>query len=542
MSEPAARDFDELLGTDGAARTPYQPALRGSRLDLWWRRQSADLRVRRAFTWGVPAAVTITAAITRLYNLGHPREFVFDETYYVKDAWSLWNLGYSSTWPETADADFSQGIVDGFTATGSYVVHPPLGKWLIGAGMWLLGPENAASWRIATALAGIAIVLLLFFIAKKLFNSTLLAGIAAGLFAIDGNAIVMSRVALLDNFVTLFALLGFGAILLDRAWSKRRLEEWVSRRTAAGRGIDWGPVLWWRPWLFAAGLAFGLTSSVKWSGFYFLAAFALYAVVVDVFARRRAGVTFYLSGTLWRQAPANFVLTVPIAAATLLASWASWFTTTGGYNRQWAATAGNAATGALAWIPIELQSWWHYQIAQYNYHVGEVRPHSYQANPFTWLFMARPTSMYYNSNADCGGSSCAAEIIGLANPLIWWAATAALFYLSYRLVRYREWRVGLILMGMVGGYLPWLLYPTRTVFQFYSIAFEPYMILALTFAIGLVLGSRDDPAGRREGAIRFVAVFLLVAIALSIFFWPLWIGQPIDYTYMKAHWWLPSWI
>jgi dolichyl-phosphate-mannose--protein O-mannosyl transferase len=150
--------------------------------------------------------------------------------------------------------------------------------------------------------------------------------------------------------------------------------------------------------------------------------------------------------------------------------------------------------------------------------------------------------MYYDAGPNCGASACGASITGLANPLIWWAATAALLYLLYRLIRLREWRVGFILVGMVGGYLPWLMYLNRTVFQFYSIAFEPYMLLALTFAIGLVLGKKTDAAWRRENGIRFVAIFLGLAIALSIFFWPLWTGMSIDYTFMKAHWWLRSWI
>ena len=540
MTDRAGSDFEQLL--DAGATPVYDPPERGARLDRWWARVTLDERVRRAYTWGVPAVVTLTAATTRLWNLGYPRELVFDETFYVKDGWSLWNLGYSAQWPDGANDGFTNGIVNTFTETGSYVVHPPLGKWLIGAGMALFGPENSASWRAATAVAGILAVLLLFFIAKKLFNSTLLGGIAGGLMAIEGNAIVMSRVALLDTFVMLFALAGFGAILLDREWSRWRLEGWMASRLAAGRSTDWGPVLWWRPWLFAAGLAFGLTSSVKWSGFYFLAVFAVYSVLSDVLARRRAGVTFFISGTMWRQAPASFVLTVPIAALTLLASWGSWFATSGGYNRQWATQPGNAATGFFDWVPLSIQSFWHYQVSMYQYHVGEMRPHPYQANPLTWLFMVRPTSMYYDSSPDCGADACGASITGIANPLIWWAATAALLYLVYRLVRHREWRVGLILTGMAAGYLPWLLYPTRTVFQFYSIAFEPYMILGLTLVIGLVLGSKSDDAWRRETTLRLVAVFLLLAVLLSIFFWPVWTGQSIDYTYLRAHWWFPTWI
>lgn len=532
----SAADFESIL--DAGTITPAEPESRGSRLDRWWERVSADPRVSRAYHLGVPALVTLTAAATRLWNLGHPRSLVFDETFYVKDAWSLWNLGYSSQWPDTANEGFANGIVDTFTTAGSYVVHPPLGKWIIGAGMALFGPEDAASWRVGTAVAGILAVLLLFFVARRLFRSTLLAGIASGLMAIEGNAIVMSRVGLLDNFVMLFALLGFWAILRDREWMLARLAAW-SARTEKN---DWGPVLWWRPWLLAAGLAFGLTSSVKWSGLYFLAVFGLYTVLSDVLARRRAGVDFYLSGTLWRQAPVNFVLMVPVAALTLLASWASWFATSGGYYRQWAAQPGNAATGWWSWVPLEWQSFWHYQVSIYQYHVGESRPHNYQSSPLLWLFSVRPTSMYYSAAADCGAETCGASITGLPNPLIWWAATASLLFLVYRLIRYREWQVGLILTGMAAGYLPWLLYPTRTVFQFYSIAFEPFMLLALTFVIGLVLGHRDDDSWRRETALRGVLVFLLLAVAASIFFWPLWTGQSIDYTYLRAHWWFPSWI
>ena len=44
---------------------------------------------RRAWRWGVPAVVIVIAAIARLWNLGHPGVLVFDETFYVKDAWSL---------------------------------------------------------------------------------------------------------------------------------------------------------------------------------------------------------------------------------------------------------------------------------------------------------------------------------------------------------------------------------------------------------------------------------------------------------------------
>ncbi|MEQ1736900.1 MAG: phospholipid carrier-dependent glycosyltransferase [Rhodoglobus sp.] len=534
-------DFDDLL-SEYPDEGPYPPAPNGSRLDDWW--QSRSPRLRSVLRWGAPAVVVVIAAFARLWNLGYPRELVFDETFYVKDAWTLVNLGYESRWPAEADTLFAAGQTDVFLTDPSFVVHPPLGKWLIGLGMFVVGPDNPVGWRITTAIAGILAVILIMLIARALFHSTALATVAGFLFAIEGNAIVMSRVGLLDNWVMLFALLGFGAILLDRQWSAVRLAAWIARREKFGKSMDWGPALWNRPWLLAAGAAFGATAAVKWSGLYFLAAFAIYTLVVDALARRRAGIGFWASGTVLTQAPVTFLLTVPVALGVYLSTWVTWFVGGTGYSRHWAEEAGNAWTGVLAWVPLSVQSFWHFESAVYGYHLGESRPHSYQANPLTWLFMVRPTSMWYQSSSlgesGCQWDSCGASITGIANPLIWWAA-AAIFYLVYRLARFREWRVGLVLMGLVAGYAPWLLYLNRTVFQFYAIAFEPYLILGLTAVIGIIVGDRGDHRDRRTSGLRILAIFLVAATAVSVFYWPLWTGMTLDYNYLRAHWWLPSW-
>ena len=503
------------------------------------------LATSRWFRLFGPLAVVVLAAALRLWNLASPHALVFDETFYVKDAWTLFNNGYESAWPPNSDTLFAAGHTDTFTTDPSFVVHPPLGKWLIALGMAALGPASGWGWRIVTAVIGILAVVVLMLIAKKLFGSTLLATIAGFLLAIDGHAIVMSRVALLDNQVMFFALLGFGAVLLDRDWHSTRLAAWLAARREGGREPGWGPTLWWRPWLLAAGLAFGLTGSVKWSGIYFLAAFGVYVVVVDALARRRAGVPFWLSAALLKQAPANFLLLVPIAVSTFLASWSGWFVTRGGFYREWADSPDTAWTGPLAWVPHSLQSFWHYQVGAYMYHVNLETPHPYQANPLTWLLMIRPTSMYFvgtsHGQDGCRFDSCAQAISSIANPIIWWAATAAILYLVYRLARYREWQVGLILMGMVAGYLPWLMYLNRTVFQFYTIAFEPYMLLGLTFVLGLILGRPTDDPARRTSGIRVVVIFLAIAAIVSAFFYPLWTGTQTPFWFWQLHIWLPSW-
>jgi len=500
--------------------------LAGSRLDDAWQRLMQRPWALQAWTWGGPALVMVVAILTRLVGLAHPHELVFDETYYVKDAYTLSHLGYEGSWPSDPNVAFNAGNPFGYLEAPAFVVHPPIGKWIIAIGLAVFGADDPFGWRVAIAVCGVLLVLVTMLIAKTLFRSTLLGVIAGGLLAIDGNAIVMSRVALLDTSLALFVLLGAGAVLLDR------------RSHAVG---------WARPWLVAAGVSFGLASGVKWSGFYFLAAFAVYALGSEVLARRRDGEPWHR--TFLSQAPATFLLTVPVALAVYLASWTGWFLsgssgTGGGYYRHWIDNEGGTAwTGLLSWVPYDLQNWWHFQASIYAYHVGLTTPHNYQANPLTWLFLARPTSMYWHANGND-----AETILGLANPLIWWAATAAIFFLTFRLVRslvrrHQPSRIdAFILVGFAAGYLPWLLYLGRTVFQFYTIAFEPFMVLALTAAIATLLGSAADPESRRVLGLRVVGGFLVVCVLLSIFFLPMWTGQEIPRWYMNMHFWFPSWI
>jgi dolichyl-phosphate-mannose-protein mannosyltransferase len=533
-------DFSERRAARHADPEPT-----GTRLDDWWGRLLSTPGRRAAWRWGGPAIVTLVAAVLRLWNLGHPGVLVFDETYYVKDAYTLLNLGYEGAWPAEANDSFNAGSPDIYLTGPSFVAHPPLGKWMIATGLSLFGAEDPFGWRVSTAIIGVATVVLVMLIAFVLFRSTLLTVIAGGMFAIDGNAIVMSRVALLDGSLAFLVLLAFGAILLDRRHATRRLELWALSRRSAGRGTDWGPSLWWRPWLLTAGLLLGLATGVKWSGLYFLAFFALYTVVSDALARRRLGIPFWITGTLLKQAPVTFLLMVPIAAAAYLGTWTGWFATDGGYYRNWAEETGGLWTGALAWVPVDLQNWWHYQASMYNYHVGEHRPHSYSANPLTWLLMVRPTSMYYESleqgQGGCAAELCGEAITGIANPLIWWGSVAAAVYLVYRLARYRDWRHGLLLTGIAAGYLPWLLYTNRTVYQFYTIAFEPYLVLALTAVIGILLGTRRDPTWRRLSGIRVVAVYLAFAVLVSAFYYPLWTGLQAPWPFIQLHYWLPTW-
>ena len=467
------------------------------------------------------------AAFFRLWNLGYLTKLVFDETYYVKDAWTLWNTGAERAWPEGANAAFESGSPNGYLADPSFVVHPPFGKWVIGFGMWLFGAEHSFSWRISIAVLSIAAVGLIMVVAKLLLSSKLWAAAVGLLFAIDGHAIVLGRTGLLDGILMFLALLAFYFVLRDQI----------------ARNID--VITWRRPWLIAAGATLGLAASVKWSGLYFLAAFGLYIVVSETLARRTAEQERWLFKGVVDQGLITFVLMVPTAIATYLLSWSGWLITGTGYDGKWADDALNRASGFWSFVPARLQSLWHYHQEAYGFHVNLHTPHSYSANPLTWLLGIRPTSFFYES-IDAGkqgclaADSCSSAITALGNLFIWLPATAALLFLTFWYFKTRDRVSGLILLGMVGGYLPWLAFMNRTVFQFYSIAFLPFMILALALALKLV---REMAPERFRTSINLaIGGYLALCLAASLFFLPIWIGTWVPFWFWQVHMWLPSWI
>src|SRR5690606_41369991 len=54
----------------------------------------------RLWGWLGVAVVAAVAAVLRLWDLGRPGTLVFDETYYVKQAWTLLRAGFAGDWPE----------------------------------------------------------------------------------------------------------------------------------------------------------------------------------------------------------------------------------------------------------------------------------------------------------------------------------------------------------------------------------------------------------------------------------------------------------
>ena len=81
--------------------------------DRWW-------------GWLGPLLVTALGGLLRFWQLDRPHQLVFDETYYVKQAYSLWQTGVEYQWPEKADEQFTSGNPDIYLGASDRTVHPPV--------------------------------------------------------------------------------------------------------------------------------------------------------------------------------------------------------------------------------------------------------------------------------------------------------------------------------------------------------------------------------------------------------------------------------
>ncbi|MET7615899.1 phospholipid carrier-dependent glycosyltransferase [Streptomyces sp. NPDC005408] len=505
----------------------------------------------RMAAWGGPLLVALVAGVLRFWNLGKPDAVIFDETYYAKDAWALINQGYEGSWPKDVDKRIliDPSSVPVPTDPG-YVVHPPVGKWVIGIGEKIID-FTPFGWRFMVAVLGTLSVLMLCRIGRRLFRSTFLGCLAGTLLAVDGLHFVMSRTALLDLVLMFFVLAAFGCLLIDRDWARRKLaaalptdEEGVLRPDAT---VAETLRLGWRPWRLTAGLMLGLAAGTKWNGLYVMVAFGLLTVLWDVGARRTAGAVQPYRAVLRKDLVPAFVSTVPVAIAAYIASWTGWIVTDKGYFRDWAQKDGKG--GSWTWLPDWLRSLWHYENEVYEFHVNLTSGHTYQSNPWSWIVLGRPVSYYYEDpkagTQGCpadAADKCASEVLALGTPLLWWAACFAICYILWRWFFRRDWRAGAIACAIAAGWVPWFFYQERTIFLFYAVVFVPFLCLAVAMMIGAMLGPPGSDERRRTIGAIGAGVLVLLIIWNFIYFYPLYTGRPIPVEDWRNRMWLDSWV
>jgi dolichyl-phosphate-mannose--protein O-mannosyl transferase len=480
----------------------------------------APERPRRLAAVAAILAVSALAFGLRIWNLGVPPVYAFDEVYYAKSGCIF--LGWSEERCDVTSNDEQYWYRERFDV-GAWV-HPPLGKWAIGLGERAFGFDardgldrrDAFAYRVASAVAGTLTVAALALIVQLLFGSPLWTLAGGALLATEGLSIVQSRVAMLDVFVGFWTTLAFLFLVLDRRWIDARTV--VPDPGAFGPGEVWLPVQpvvpspIWRPWRFACGVAIGCAAASKWSGAMAIPGIGLLSLGWECVRRRRAGQVRWFLTTV-KQEGFGFVLAllvVPVIA--YIASWTGWFVHFGWNLRAWA----------------DLQA----SIA--HYHAGlrlvnaDGKPwHPYLSQARDWFILRRPV-LYF---ARYYGVGMRRVIYANGNPVVFWGTLLALPTAAIAWWRRGDWRAGVAVTGILTLYVPWLLVP-RPQFLFYALPVVPFMVLAMVVLLrDLVRGGYPVIAG----------AIVVAALGIAVLMWPTYVGLPLDSYGWELRAWFPSW-
>ena len=466
----------------------------------------------------LPIVLLLIAASVRFIDLGYPERIYFDETYYAPQGQEM----------------VTRGVEEGFA------VHPPLGKWFIGAGIQIFGyacnDPSSTKWfggcfgfRSAAAAAGSLTVLFTYFIGLRVFRRRGVAALAAFFVAIDGLALTMSRIAMLDIFLAMFVALGVWFLLIDRdeMWRDLPPRPLEAIRRVPHRSHRWR-------WL--AGLAFGLALATKWSAVLAIGGAGVFVAVSEMLWRRR--VTGSPWTALWRPAVNALLTLVALPLVVYVVSYIGWFTN---YSETRLGLE-QCPNGECDLSPVEIVGeWWGEQRAIGRFHDNLEAKHPYRSHPVQWPYLGRPVAYYYENCTDkkLADGECVTEqgnveeILGVGNPAIWWLGLAAFPAALWFAVRRRDWRGAAVVGFYVVQYAPWLFIP-RPNFLFYLTPAVPFLCLTLAYAIW------------RISAYTWMkwlpAAVGILAVAAFLFWWPVWTGAEMPSSAWQLRMWLSSWV
>ncbi|MCD4532554.1 phospholipid carrier-dependent glycosyltransferase [Nocardioides sp. cx-169] len=527
-------------------------------------------------SWGAALGVTLLALFLRLWRLGTPQQFEFDETYYAKDAWSMLNHGYVRDYVEDADKLILNGKTTGvWTDDPSMVVHPEVGKWIIALGEQAFGMDPFG-WRVSAAVVGALMVLVMCRLVRRLTGSTMLGCVAGLLLSFDGLHFVLSRLALLDIFLSFFLLCAVTCLVVDRDWYRARMAAALDGPVGPE---SWGPVraVLLRPWLVLGGVCFGLAVGTKWTAAVPLAAFGILVWLWSAGARRASGVRWPVLRSAVVDGIPAFAQLVVVAFVVYIGTWTGWLVHADEYEEHLSATqytrfvaegetcddeptlnddrwptASQPDAAGPGEVVQSLRSLWSYHQDLFTFHTHFLNcsDHDYGSKPAGWLLLNRPVGVAADTGIEPGtrgceapaGSTCLRQVLLLGTPVLWWGGILALLYAGAMWLGARDWRFGFAIVGTASTWLPWLRYDDRPIFFFYAIAALPFIVVALTLAMGRLIGPSRLPSTRRTVGVVLAGSFFVLVLVNFAWFWPIYTHELLTRSEWLDRIWFARWI
>ncbi|MGH7915825.1 MAG: phospholipid carrier-dependent glycosyltransferase [Candidatus Binataceae bacterium] len=359
-------------------------------------------RVRTGFNWWPPAvtyerfpwlsadtlaltAIVAIAALLRFWHIGHPHEIVFDEVHFVGQARHYLR---------------GEPFLD---------PHPPLDKLIIALGIMLFG-DHSTSWRLGNALLGTVMAGVTYMLGRRMFRSRLAGVLAAAFIACDGFFIVDSRIGVIDIAYLTFAAIAY-LFLFRFIQNAQPLDR---RRTILCAGI-------------ALGLCLG--SKLYVPGITFLLVFGFMAFTLW---RSELGIAALSDSQRIRRLIGAALLIGSVSAFLYLAAFLPKY-----YLGWW---------GGMADL-------FHYykQVIWYENSVAGAT-HPYSSPWWSWPLMLRPVA-YWENFPKIGD---VATIWGAGNPLTWWAVIPAITITAVRALERQKITRTFLVVGYLAYLVIWI--------------------------------------------------------------------------------------
>ena len=446
--------------------------------------------------------------------------------------------------------------------------HPPLGKLIIAIGILIFGMKPFG-WRIMGVLFGIAMVPILYMMAKRLLKKSELALFSTFLFTFDFMHFTQTRIATIDVYAVFFILLMSYFML-----------EFIS--------MDIGDSVkdMLRP-LALSGVFMGLGCASKW-----ICIYTSVGLAVLLFAKLIVmGIKSYRLGKLKKYAalrlPARFWKTVSVLTVWCVLFFvivpaaiysASYFRY---YTAQWKPAAQQKIYNADPdnyESPDDVKLSFDQAVTAYfgekytttengktvtkykggvlgnqfdifNYHSGLKSEHSASSTWWMWLMDLRPTWFYVGERGTENSVKYVGTIDSFGNPAVWTACNAATLILIIVLlfvVKRFPVEPWFIFVSIASAFLPWVLVP-RSTYSYHFFATVPFICLAAGYLVGCledrkaakITAAEGDAKAQKGRPGKLKYIWMAIALVLFGLFFPVLSGVRVRENYIYALQWVP---
>lgn len=432
------------------------------------------------------AVLFVFSQILFLINIQFPTTPNFDEFHYIPSAKQFLHLIPNQNWE-----------------------HPPLAKELMAIGIGIWG-DRPIGWRFMSTLFGSFTLLGMYVWAIALFRNQRIAVWVALLTLLNQMLYVQARIGMLDTFMFAFIVWAMAAFTASWAPVDSPKEDFSITLKQARR------------FLLVAGICLGLGTACKWFTVIPWALCIGWVCLVRLFQSWKTrfdepAEDDWYSPSLWR----------------------------GLKLRDWILYLGIVPLAAyyITFIPylfIDSPDYGFFKIfttMQYKMWEGQgrvVNSHPYMSVWTDWATIKRP--IWYAFDKEGVKGEFVRGVILLGNPWVLWTGLVAVAVAGWSWILERRRDAFIIFTTFAAFYFSWAIIPRKVAFYYYY--YPAGMVLSL--ALGFAFFHGEKAFGLKKNVPRWA--FLLVALAVFIYFFPISAALQIPAEEFRKWMWRSSWI